>query len=214
VAYTEPADPIVISDTPPPSPPRVSSPSVQFVQPAASSAQRAPEVNSPCPGYHLGLPDSVSPFASYPFLLHTKYTLPWKIVIDAERLILYSTRCNGVARTSSKGKETKALSCHDCTRLHDNTTIMGIRHRLLDGTHESTPWAFLTPAEMYAALQRKTRLTKNLKLRALNNAASISVRNRHIQGWKRLSMAIGNSDIPRLRALMSTQVNTGAIPYI
>jgi hypothetical protein len=173
---------------------------------AASQLALARDVDAPCPGYHLKLPQNASPFVSYPFLLHTKHTLPWTVTVNSERLILYSTRCTGIGRTSQKGKETAALSCHFCTRLHDNTTIMGIRHRLLDGTHESTPWAYLTPAEMYTALQRKTRLANNFKLRALNNAASIGIRNRHIQAWKRLSVAIGKSDIPRLRALMSTQV--------
>lgn len=83
---------------------------------------------------------------------------------------------------------------------------MGIRHRILDGTHENTPWTFLTPGEMHTALKRKTQQVNNHKLRALNNATSIAVHNRHIQTWKRLAMAIGDSDIPRLRALVSTQV--------
>jgi hypothetical protein len=87
---------------------------------------------------------------------------------------------------------------------------MGIRHRILDGTHENTSWVYLTPAEMFAALQRKTKIINNLKLRALNNAASIGVRNRHLQAWKRLAMAIGSSDIPRIHALMATQVRAGA----
>jgi hypothetical protein len=165
-----------------------------------------PIVEPPCPGYHLRLPDGASPFASYPFLLHTKYTLPWKVTVDSEQLILYATRCTSTGRTSEKGKEKEPRSCHYCARLHDHTTIMGIRHRLLDGTHENTPWAFLTPAEMHTALQRKTQLANNFKLRTLNNAASIGIRNQHIQAWKRLSIAIGQSDIPRLRALMSTQV--------
>lgn len=135
----------------------------------------------------------------YLFLLHTKISLPWKVIVDAECLILYSTHCSGIGCTSPKGKETKTLACHTCTRLHDHTMIMGIRHWLLDGSHESTPWAYFMPAEMYMALQRKTQLCRNLKLQALNNAAAIGIRNRHIQAWKRLSMAIGSLDIPVTR---------------
>ncbi|KAF8164426.1 hypothetical protein BJ912DRAFT_803374, partial [Pholiota molesta] len=108
-----------------------------------------------CPGYRFALPDNVSPFASYPFLLHTQRDLPWSIAVDKARLILRSNRCTQIARTSRKGKETKPGPCHYCVRLHDNDIVMGIRHRLLDGAHENTPWAYLTPAEMYASLRRK-----------------------------------------------------------
>jgi hypothetical protein len=134
-------------------------------------------------------------------------------MINSEHLIIYSTRCTKIGRISAKGKERNMLPCHYCSRLHDNKTIMGIRHRLLDGTHENTPWAYLTPAEMYASLQRKTTIINNLRLRALNNAVSIGIRNRQIQTWKRLVMAIGRSDIPRLRALMATQARSGASVY-
>lgn len=163
-------------------------------------------VPAACPGYNLELQEKVSPFESYPFLLHTKYTLPWTVTIDSEYIILRSTKCSGTEGTSLKGKTSKPLACYSCTRLHDNTIVMGIRHRLLDGAHEKSPWAFLTSREMYAMLKQKTQQANNYKLRALNNATSIAIRNRNIRNWKRLAMAIGQSDIPRIRALMSTQV--------
>ena len=178
-----------------------------------STTQRLPtptvipdNITAPCPGYQLILPDKLSPFTSYPFLLHTQYTLPWTITVSAERLILYSTKCSGTEGISRTGKNTTPLPCFSCARLHDHTVIMGIRHRILDGTHENTPWTFLTPGEMHTALKRKTQQVNNHKLRALNNATSIAIRNRHIQTWKCLAMAIGESDIPRLRALVSSQV--------
>lgn len=87
---------------------------------------------------------------------------------------------------------------------------MGIRHRLLDGAHENTPWAYLTPAEMYTSLEKKDKQFNNLKLRSLNNAVTIGVRNRHLDGWKRLAMAIGKEDIPRIRSLMAAQTRAGA----
>lgn len=87
---------------------------------------------------------------------------------------------------------------------------MGIRHRLLSGTHEKASWAYLTVGEMHAALKRKTKIINNLRLRALNSAVSIGVRNRQIKAWKRMSIAMSQSDIPRMRALMATQVRAGA----
>ena len=38
----------------------------------------------------------------------------------------------------------------------------------------------------------------------------MGVRNRHLAAWKRLSMAIGREDIPRIRSLMATQHRAGA----
>lgn len=75
---------------------------------------------------------------------------------------------------------------------------MGIRHRLVDGAHAKSPWAFLTAREMYAMLKQKTQQANNYKLRVLNNATSIAIRNRNIRNWKHLAMAIGQSDIPRI----------------
>ncbi|KAF9473610.1 hypothetical protein BDN70DRAFT_937308 [Pholiota conissans] len=146
----------IIIDSPTPSPPRQSSSTSPYLRLATA------EVDSPCPGYQLIFPDNKSPFESYPFLLHTKCTLPWTLVIDSERLTLYSTRCTHIASVSIKGKETKPQPCSFCKQLELDQTIMGIR--------------------------------------------AIGIRNQHIQTWKRLAMAIGNSDIPRLRALTYARV--------
>lgn len=45
---------------------------------------------------------------------------------------------------------------------------MGIRHRALDGTHDNTPWEYLSAAQMYSALKKKNNLVNALKLRSLN----------------------------------------------
>lgn len=167
---------------------------------------KAAKRDEPCPGYELELPEKASPFTSYPFLLHTQYSLPWTVTIGSEKLHLYSTKCSGTAGVPRKAKADDCGPCFSCSRLHDNTVVMGIRHRLLDGTNENTPWDFLTTGEMHGALKQKTRQVRNHRLRALNNATSIAIRNRHIRDWKRLAMAIGESDIPRIRTLIATWV--------
>jgi len=167
-----------------------------------------PEV--PCTGYELKIPESQSPFASYPFLLHTTKDLPWKVVVSTEKLVLRSNRCTGHGQSSKKGKEVKPLACTFCSSLDNDTTVMGIRHRSLDGAHENTPWPYLTPAEMYASLLKKNGQINHLRLRSLNNAATIGVRNRHLDAWKRLAAALGREDIPRIRSLMAVQTRAGA----
>ena len=87
---------------------------------------------------------------------------------------------------------------------------MGIRHRALDGADQNTPWSFLSAGQMVSSLRQKTLIINRLKLQALNAARKIGIRNRHLAAWKRLSMAIGREDIPRIRSLMATQQRAGA----
>ena len=169
-----------------------------------------PSLDVRCPGYGLKLPHSHSPFVSYPFLLHSVKTLPWRVEVSDAHLSLRSTRCSGVGQVSKKGKEIEPRACHPCSRLHDDTIIMGIRHRLLDGAHENTPWAYLTAAETLSLLKKKNRQINTLKLRAFNSAMTIGVRNRHLAAWKRLAAAIGREDVPRIRSLMAAQTRVGA----
>jgi len=141
-------------------------------------------------------------------------SLPWKVIVSSAGVILYSNQCTGSSQSTKKGKELRPIACFPCSRLHDHTIVMGIRHHLLDGAHKNTPWAYLTPVEMYASLKKKDKQFNNLKLRSLNNAATIGVQNRHFDGWKRLAMAIGKEDIPRIRSLMATQTRAGASLFL
>lgn len=87
--------------------------------------------------------------------------------------------------------------------------MTGIRFRLLDGAHEKTPWAYLTVAQLHSALERKTEEINKLKFASLNAARKIDTRNRHLQAWKRLAVAIGREDIPRIRSLMALECKNG-----
>lgn len=66
------------------------------------------------------------------------------------------------------------------------------------------------PAETYVLLRWKTAQIKRLKLNALNKASMLFVRNRHLDTWKRLAVAIGNEDIPRIRSLMARELRAGS----
>ena len=112
-----------------------------------------------CPGYILELADGQSPFALYPFILHSKQPLPWSFSMNQERLILHSNKCVKFSN----------LPCSACTHLHNHTVIMGIRHRALSGADPKTPWHWLSAAHMYTMLKKKTEQINILKLNALNN---------------------------------------------
>lgn len=87
---------------------------------------------------------------------------------------------------------------------------MGIRHRSLDGVHPNTPWMYLGPAHLYEALSKKTADMNTLKLTLVSTKRTLDIRNRTIDGWKRLSIIIGRDNIPRLRTLIAVQLRRGA----
>ena len=157
-----------------------------------------------CPGYRLSFPEKQTPFGSYPFLLHEVKNLSWTIATSREHndLILRSHNCFG---TAPEGK-----SCSRCCMLHDDSIIMGIRHRSIEGAHEKTNWVYLTPAQTRDALKRKTEENNRLKLNSLNLLKTIGVRNKNVAGWKRLSIAIAHENIPRIRSLLAANHRAGA----
>jgi len=161
---------------------------------------------TPCPTYELNIPESQHAFSSYPYLIHTTINLPWDVSVKEERIFLRSHICSGFART---GKDGRLSPCSHCQHLHDHNIVTGIRFRLLDGAHEKTPWAYLTVAQLYNALERKSHENNKLKLASLNAARKIDTRNRHLQAWKRLAIAIGREDIPRVRSLIAKECKNG-----
>ena len=129
---------------------------------------------------------------------------------DLNRLTLHLKQRSGVAKTSSKGKEVAPLPCTSCANLQNHAIIMGIRHHALDGANENTPWTFLSAGQMLTLLWRKTHIINRLKLQSLKAAQKIGIQNWHLVAWKRLSMAIGREDIPRIWSLMAMQYCAGA----
>ena len=86
-----------------------------------------------CHGVPLDLPPRVSPYASYPFLLHNRLTLPWSIRISDSNLTCQSNHCSGKAT---------AHACYKCRALLKNDLLNGILHRIYSGVHANTPLAY------------------------------------------------------------------------
>jgi hypothetical protein len=87
---------------------------------------------------------------------------------------------------------------------------MGIRHRALDGTHENTPWQFLLFVELGQVLRRKNHHLEHLNFNGLNLGRALMVRNRTIDGYKRLAIAISVGDITRIHSLFRAELRNGA----
>ena len=143
----------------------------------APKTRGVPKPEAPaCPGYYLEFPAGQSPYTLYAFQIHAIQMLPWSLKMDDDNcLTLHSKQCSGVAKTSLKGKEAAPLPCTSCANLRNHAIILGIRHRALDGAHESTPWSFLSAGQMLSLLRRKTHIINRLKLQVLNAACKIGI---------------------------------------
>ncbi|KAI0058140.1 hypothetical protein BV25DRAFT_1862304, partial [Artomyces pyxidatus] len=176
-----------------------------------AGSQRSRYEDRPCPGYHIEVPVGQSPFMSYPYGLHATRRLPWSITMTNESLVLHSESCTRLALSSPRHVEgSPPLPCLFCKDLHNHSIIMGIRHRALDGAHESLSWAYLTGSQMVNSLQQKRRQIDEMKLNALTISRKLVVRDCRIESWKRLALAISESNIPRIRSLLQVQIKNGA----
>jgi hypothetical protein len=143
-------------------------------------------------------------------MIHKALTLPWNVYSHRAGVTLFHVNCTKTARSTAKGKESDPLPCRSCAQIKNNGVLQGIEDRLEHGSHENVAHSYLTPDEAEALLRRKTAQIRQLKLRALNKAATLSVRNRHLDAWKRMAVAIGREDIPRIRSLMARESRAGS----
>jgi len=81
-------------------------------------------------------------------------------------MVLHSTSCKGETTRSDSAGELQG--CISCRSLHLNTTVMGIRHRALDGAHKNTPWSYLGFMQLARLLNKKNHQNDALQLHGLN----------------------------------------------
>lgn len=159
-----------------------------------------------CPGYCPDFPGGDSPITTYPFLLHISLTLPWTTIIQGNTLILRSTSCSNIGSNIKN----RPGPCTFCRNLENHNVVMGFRHRALDGAPETTPFRFLGPGQMYTAFERHKSAGNRLKLAMLNSRRAIGIRNRHLESWKRLAIAIGQENIPRIQTIIANACRKGS----
>jgi len=170
---------------------------------AVPTKQRAPQhVGSKCHGQKLNIGNR-SPWTSYPFGLHAHVTLPWKVFIGENELLIVSVDCIG----QTAGGET---ACQKCAALLQHRVVGGILERLELGPHDNIQWQYLTVENLVELLDRKTRQINALKLGRLNLERSLTLRARHLDAFKRFLFAVAKGDIPRLHSLVDTMLANGA----
>jgi hypothetical protein len=131
------------------------------------------------------------------------HSMPWCISIKGTDVVLCSDDCTQLGGDHA----TPCLPCHS---LHNNSTIMGIRHRAIDGALEKTPYHYLAPSHVINLLHRKDIQIKHLQPQAMNNLCSLTTRNHQLEGWKCFALVISRTNIPCLNSLMAAALHDGA----
>ena len=157
----------------------------------------------PCPGYCLPIPDGHLAISTYPFAMHMSRSVPWCVSIKGTDVVLCSNNC-----TQLGGDH--ATPCLPCRSLHNNSTIMGIRHCAIDGALEKTPYHYLAPSHAINLLRQKDIQIKHLQCQAMNNLCSLTTRNHQLEGWKCFALAISRTNIPHLNSLTAAALHNGA----
>ncbi|KAI0054949.1 hypothetical protein BV25DRAFT_1816306, partial [Artomyces pyxidatus] len=173
-----------------------------------TSSALTTSMSMPCPGYWLQLPPGQSAILAYPFAIHHDRVLPWSVYLSDDSILLRSTTCFQTSRTAPVD-DAAPLPCTNCASLHNHSLIMGIRHRALDGAHEKTPWQYLSIAHTRQLLERKNQQIDGLRLRGLNAGRQLASRAHHLDGWKRLVMAISENQIPRIHSALTVARKQG-----
>jgi hypothetical protein len=130
-------------------------------------------ISESCQGYKFVFPEGQSPYASYPFAIHSFRTLLWMILLDRETMILMADNCT---RILIMNDDKSPLPCVSCRSLHNHTIIMGIQHRTLDGAHENMPWSYLGIMQLVCLLDQKNQQTDGLRLQGLNTGRALAFR--------------------------------------
>lgn len=154
-------------------------------------------------------PEGQVPWTSYSFAIHTIHNLPWSVLITEDsQLSLVASECSG--RAVYEKKSLNPMPCLACRLLHNHSVIMGMRHRLLDGPKNKSRYAYLSIADLWQSLDDKNEQIVTLRHRGLNAGRAIAVRNKRLNGWNRLAVAISESNVARIQIIFRVELRNGA----
>lgn len=113
-----------------------------------------------CSGAYLAMPDGVLPYSTYPFMLHKVFTLPWNIHIVDHHMSIQSVSCTGV-------REELSESCRRCLQLLTHQIVEAILHRMKNGIHINTIYAYQPIGGLIEVLRKKCVVLDGLHFKQL-----------------------------------------------
>ncbi|KAH9068269.1 hypothetical protein EDB83DRAFT_2222807, partial [Lactarius deliciosus] len=166
------------------------------------STRATKPTTNPCSGAYLAMPDGVLPYSAYPFMLHEVFALPWHIHLVGPRMSIQSIHCAGVRETSSD-------SCQACSQLLTHRIVEGILHRISNGIHTNTVYAYQPIGGLIEILQKKCAMLDGLRFKQLSISRTLATRARTVGQYEQLVMAMSEGTVNRMDALLRAGLNRG-----
>ena len=157
-----------------------------------------------CGGVHLPMPPGVSPYQAYPFGLHDLFTLPWGVHIMDNRLKLQSIHCT--KKIPNNGSD----CCRPCEKLFTHNVLDGIMDRITHGIHEHSTLAFQPIGGLVALIRKKTATVDEMRFAKLSISRQLVTRTQTLDDHKKFLMALGDTKIERVNALIRVGLRRGA----
>ncbi|KAH8980974.1 hypothetical protein EDB86DRAFT_3133864 [Lactarius hatsudake] len=166
-----------------------------------STCAMKPTTN-PCSRAYLAMPDGVLPYSAYPFMLHEVFVLPWHIHLVGPRMSIQSVHCTGVRETSSD-------SCQACSQLLTHRIVEGILHRISNGIHTNTVYAYQPIGSLIEILRKKCAMLDGLRFKQLLVSRTLATRARTVGQYEQLVMAMSEGTVNRMDVLLRAGLNRG-----
>ena len=155
-----------------------------------------------CSGAYLAMPDGVLPYSAYPFMLHEVFALPWNIHIVDHCMSIQSLSCTGV-------REELSESCQGCSQLLTHRIVEAILHRMKNGIHINTNYAYQPIGGLIEVLCKKSAVLDGLRFKQLLTSRTMARRARTVGQYERLVMAMSEGKVNRLDVLLRAGLNRG-----
>ena len=163
-----------------------------------------PSRQKACEGVYIAMPNGVSPYAAYPFMLHEHYPLPWGIQITHNRLMLHSVHCTNTLDNCS------STSCRECEKVLTNDILRGILDRMTNGVHANCTLVYQPMAGLIELIRQKNQKVDNLRFSKLTIFKKLSTRAKTLDDHKKFLMALSEGKIQRIDALIRAGLRRGA----
>ncbi|KAH9022278.1 hypothetical protein EDB85DRAFT_2151865 [Lactarius pseudohatsudake] len=157
---------------------------------------------NPCSGAYLAMPDGVLPYSAYPFMLHEVFVLPWHVHLVGPRMSIQSIHCAGVRETSSD-------SCQACSQLLTHQIVEGILHRISNGIHTNTVYAYQPIGSLIEILRKKCAMLDGLRFKQLSVSRTLATWARTVGQYEQLVMAMSEGTVNHMDALLRAGLNRG-----
>lgn len=155
-----------------------------------------------CQGYTIKMPTTnppSNPFLSYPFGLHTRQNYHWNVRIEHGILTVFAQNCDKVAQPASS-------RCWPCEALSRANTLAGIESRMATGVAASSSHQYQSFGGLLKVIERKDSQIRSLRLSSFTSTRALQRRTKTLMDYKKLVMALGQQDIPRVHSILSTAI--------